>query len=107
MTEDLDFDSEFSKQIVRSYAASLFEKLHTYFEILGRNPEATFNRRQCANMSLILLNFVVNLPFEIPEFKLLLIESLPELKESYALYPIELKELTDKVITQIEEFIKN
>jgi hypothetical protein len=107
MSSDSDLNTDFLKQLASSYVASTFEKIDTCLEILGRNPEATVNHRERVNIFLALLNFVLTLPFEVPELKLFLVESLPELKESYALFPIELKGLTVKVITQIEKIIEN
>lgn len=100
-------DSDFLKQLATSYITSTFEKIDACFKILEKNPEDTANRRERINIFLALLNFVLTLPFEVPELKLFLVESLPELKESYAFFPIELKGLTDKVITQIEKIIEN
>jgi hypothetical protein len=98
-----DSNTEFLKQVASSYVASTFEKVNVYLKILREKPEATENRKQRLNIFLALLDFIVSLPFEIDGFKLFLIESLPELKESYSIYPIELKVLTEKVIAQIEK----
>jgi hypothetical protein len=82
------------------------DSLGICLEALEKKPDITENRRHCLNIFLALLDFSISLPFQIQGYKIFLIENLPELKESYSMYPIELKELTEKVITQIEKIIE-
>jgi len=104
---ELDSDClEYLNQLACFRANLSLDSLGICLEALEKKPDTTENRRRCLNIFLALLEFSISLPFQIQDFKLFLIESLPELKERYSSYPMELKDLTEKVITHIEKIIE-
>ena len=96
---------QYLKQLIHFRANLALDSWDICFE--AANTDTTENRRRRMNLSIALLECLACLGFEMQDFKLFLIESLPELRKIYSTYPVELQAIAEKVISQVEKIIES
>jgi hypothetical protein len=93
------------KQLICFRASLALDSWGIYFD--AANTDSTEDCRERMNLFMMLIEFSSCLPREMQGFKFFLIENLPELKEIYSTYPIELQAIAEKIIGKAEEIIKS